>query len=67
MMMNQQQQQQQQQQPPTPATPAGADAAKATTREEILSTLKELGQLKEAGVLTEEEFNAKKAELLGRL
>lgn len=62
MMMNQQQQQQQQQQ-----QPANAESNKAMTREEVLSTLKELGGLKEAGVLTEEEFNAKKTELLSRL
>ncbi|MCI5082770.1 MAG: SPFH domain-containing protein [Saprospiraceae bacterium] len=43
------------------------DSAKAQTREEILATLKELGELKEAGILTEEEFDAKKKELLARL
>ncbi|MEM9920063.1 MAG: SPFH domain-containing protein [Bacteroidota bacterium] len=61
MMMNQQQNQaqnQNQQQAPT---------TKATTREEIMSTLKELGQLKEAGVLTDAEFDEKKKELLARL
>ncbi len=60
MMMNQQQQQQQ-----TPQQ--NNDGAKAMTREEIMTTLKELGELRDAGVLNEEEFNSKKTELLGRL
>jgi len=55
MMMNQQGQNQQQ------------PSAKAQTKEEILATLKELGSLKEAGVLTQEEFDAKKKEMLARL
>lgn len=42
-------------------------SGKAQTREEIMATLKELGELKEAGIVTEEEFNAKKKELLARL
>ena len=51
------------------ATAAGGNAAggKAQTREEIMDTLKQLGELKAAGVLTDEEFNSKKTELLGRL
>ena len=56
MMMNQQGGNQQQQ-----------PNAKAQTKEEILATLKELGSLKEAGVLTQEEFDAKKKEMLARL
>lgn len=44
-----------------------SDSAKAQTREEILATLKELGSLKEAGILTDEEFETKKKELLARL
>lgn len=42
-------------------------SGKAQTREEIMATLKELGELKESGILTEEEFDAKKKELLSRL
>ena len=61
MMVNQQQQQQSEGKDKNPPT------AKAQTREEILNTLKELGGLKEAGVLTQEEFDNKKKELLGRL
>ncbi|MGB9088412.1 MAG: SHOCT domain-containing protein [Pseudomonas farsensis] len=34
---------------------------------DVLSALEKLGELKAAGVLTEDEFNAKKAELLARL
>jgi len=37
------------------------------SREEIMKTLKELGELKEMGILTEEEFNDKKKELLAKL
>lgn len=59
MMMNQNQQQQQQN--------SQAPSSKAQTREEIMQTLKELGELKTAGVLTDEEFNQKKTELLSRL
>ncbi len=62
-MMNQQQQQQQQQ----PQNQGNADAGKAQTREEIMDTLKQLGELKTAGVLTDEEFDTKKKELLSRL
>jgi len=58
MMMNQNQNQNQNNQAPS---------SKAQTREEILATLKELGSLKEAGILTQKEFDAKKTDLLGRL
>ncbi|BDS13373.1 SPFH domain-containing protein [Aureispira anguillae] len=37
------------------------------SREEIMKTLKELGELKEMGILTEQEFNDKKKELLAKL
>jgi membrane protease subunit (stomatin/prohibitin family) len=37
------------------------------SREEVMKNLKELGELKQMGILTEEEFNAKKAELLAQL
>ncbi len=37
------------------------------TKEQIMSTLKQLGELKAAGVLTEAEFDAKKKELLAKL
>jgi len=69
MMMNQQNPHLQPNQPApksAPATPAN-DPAKATTREEIMVTLNQLGELKSAGILTDEEFDAKKKELLARL
>lgn len=42
--------------PPAPAAPSETDQ---------LAQLKELGELKAAGVLTEEEFAAQKAKILG--
>jgi hypothetical protein len=45
-----------QQQAPAPAAPAG---------ESVIDQLKELGELKSQGILTEEEFAAQKAKLLG--
>jgi len=44
-----------------PATPAAPD------RDQIMKLLRELGQLKADGILTDAEFDAKKAELLARL
>jgi hypothetical protein len=35
--------------------------------EEILRTIKSLAALRQEGILTDEEFAAKKAELLGRI
>ena len=46
---------------------AGQDSAKGESKEDIMNLLKQLGELKESGILTEEEFNSKKAELLARL
>lgn len=43
------------------------NAAPKETKEDIINLLKELGQLKEVGVLTQEEFDTKKKELLARL
>lgn len=39
----------------------------ATSNNEIPSQIKQLAELKEAGILTEKEFEEKKAELLARL
>jgi hypothetical protein len=44
------------------ATPAAGPG-----KEQVMQLLRDLGQLKADGILTEEEFNAKKAELLARL
>ena len=54
MMMNQQNQAQQ-------------NNVKKESKEEIMKALKDLGELKNAGILTEEEFSAKKKDLLDRL
>jgi hypothetical protein len=48
--------------PPQPAAPVPAPAAAAPS---MIDQLKELGELKEQGILTEEEFAAQKAKLLG--
>ncbi len=52
-----QQSQPQYQEPPPPAAGAGKDR---------ISQLKDLGDLKEKGILTEEEFAAEKARILGQ-
>ena len=60
-MMNQQPQ----------ARPGGGGGAPppapAESRDQIMKTLKELGELKTAGILTDAEFDAKKKELLAKL
>ena len=37
------------------------------SKEQIMATLKQLGELKAAGILTDAEFDAKKKELLAKL
>lgn len=54
----QQEQAYQQQAPPPPAAPAG------TSTDDKLEQLKQLGELKTAGVLTDAEFEAQKRRLL---
>jgi hypothetical protein len=56
-------QQETQQAPPPEAAPAPAAAA-PETGSSMLDQLKELGELKDQGVLTEDEFAAQKAKLL---
>ena len=56
----QQEEQQMQQQAPPPAQAAPPPAAGST-----IDQLKELGELKSQGILTEEEFAAQKAKILG--
>jgi membrane protease subunit (stomatin/prohibitin family) len=46
---------------------AANQAATALKPDDILATLEKLGELKAKGILTEEEFSAKKAELLKKL
>lgn len=50
-----------------PAAAASNAAAPKEDKTQVMELLKQLGELKAAGVLTEEEFAAKKAELLARL
>ena len=57
-----QDQQAYEQAPPPPAPAAPAPAAPST--DDTLAQLKELGELKAAGVLTEAEFEAQKAKIL---
>ncbi|MCK7554899.1 SPFH domain-containing protein [Chitinophaga sedimenti] len=48
--------------------PANAGAAPAADdKQQLVELLKQLGELKSAGLLTEEEFNQKKAEILSKL
>ena len=56
--------QQESQQPPQEAPPAAAPAAAPATGPSMIDQLKELGELKEQGILTEDEFAAQKAKLL---
>lgn len=60
--------------PAAAATPAsridvsgGADPTRADTPDEVTAVLAELAKLRDAGTITAEEYEAKKAELLGRL
>lgn len=58
--------------PPPPGGPAVAlgpvaAAGQAHAMEEIVKTIERLAELRQKNILTEEEFSAKKAELLGRL
>jgi membrane protease subunit (stomatin/prohibitin family) len=55
--------------PGAPAAAAGAAAAGANgvKPEDVMATLEKLGELKTKGILTQEEFDAKKAELLKKL
>lgn len=62
MLMQQMMQQQNQQNKST-----GNQPEEKMSRDEIMKTLRELGELKEMGILTEEEFNEKKKDLLAKL
>jgi membrane protease subunit (stomatin/prohibitin family) len=52
---------------PAGAAAAGAAPAAGVKPEDIMATLEKLGDLKAKGILTQEEFDAKKAELLKKL
>jgi hypothetical protein len=60
----QQEEQQYAEQAPPPQQAAPAPAAPAAAGESMIDQLKQLGELKEQGILTEEEFAAQKAKLL---
>jgi membrane protease subunit (stomatin/prohibitin family) len=49
------------------ASSTGATAALGVKAEDVMATLEKLGELKAKGVLTQEEFDAKKTELLKKL
>ncbi|MES2992638.1 MAG: SPFH domain-containing protein [Pseudomonadota bacterium] len=53
------------QQPAQPAAPVAAAAGMKP--EDVMATLEKLGELKTKGILTQDEFDAKKAELLKKL
>lgn len=52
---------------PAATAPAPAPTPQADTADEVADALERLGGLRDRGILTPEEFEAKKAELLGRL
>lgn len=51
--------------PPAPPAPAAPPAAAPSDLDEMLERLTRLGELRAAGVLTEEEFAAQKARIVG--
>ena len=53
--------------PGAAAIPAAAAPATGNSRDEILSAVETLGRMRDSGVLSEAEFQAKKAELLRKL
>jgi len=54
-------------QSPKPAVGASAPAASGSDASSVVSLIEQLGHLKELGILTDEEFATKKAEVLKRL
>ena len=58
-------QQEQQQAPPPQQYAAPAPAPAAAPQASVVDQLKELAELKQQGILTEEEFAAQKAKILG--
>lgn len=49
--------------PDTPAAPA--PASQPALSDDVYDQLKKLGELREAGILTDDEFQAKKTQILG--
>jgi type II secretory pathway pseudopilin PulG len=62
-----QQAQQQQYAEAAPPPPAAAPAAPEESTDDLIAQLKKLGDLKEAGVLDEAEFQTAKAKLLAQM
>ncbi len=54
-------------QPQDAAAPIAAAPAVGVKAEDVMATLEKLGELKSKGILTQEEFDSKKAELLKKL
>ena len=52
---------------PAPSAAPAAPAAAPMSADEVIATLEKLGDLKAKGILTQDEFDAKKAELLRKL
>ncbi|MGH9279030.1 MAG: SHOCT domain-containing protein [Acidimicrobiales bacterium] len=61
-----QQQQPQQQYPPPPPPPPAAAAPSGSSMEQKSAELKELKSLLDAGILTQQEFDAQKQQILSR-
>ncbi|MFJ4284049.1 SHOCT domain-containing protein [Paenarthrobacter nicotinovorans] len=57
----------QQQQQVVASAPTAPAAAPAGLPVDVMAQLQQLGQLRDAGVLTDDEFAAKKSDLLGRI
>ncbi|HEX6887167.1 MAG TPA: SHOCT domain-containing protein [Candidatus Nanopelagicales bacterium] len=53
--------------PPAPAPAPATGPAPAPGGDDVVARIRQLGELRDAGLLTDEEFEAKKADLLGRL
>lgn len=58
-------QQQMQMQAPAPAAPVAAPVQSGGISDAAIEQLRKLGELHEQGILTDDEFSAKKQELLG--
>lgn len=52
-------------QAPVSPSPVGVAPAAGAVTDEVVDQLRKLGELRDAGILTDEEFAAKKASLLG--
>lgn len=62
---DQDQQQYEEQQAAQAAAPPPPAAEPAASTDDVIAQLKQLGELRDAGVLTDEEFFAQKAKILG--